>query len=133
MARKIQAWVEFGPRLEPREPLDAEGLILRIVQATNQSRGSVKAILDELDSQLEIALQEGTIVQLPNGMHFQPIGKRNGKIEIRVRINPDLLKRINAIFRGKWRNPENIGKTEDEIFDQWDAAHPGDPVDRSSL
>jgi len=129
MAKKIQAWVEFGPRLEPTEPITPEGLIERIVAATNQSRGSVKAVLDELDVQFEIAFKEGKIVQMPNGTHFKPTGKKTGKIEIDVRVNPDLVKRVNGGFRGKWRNAENIGKGEADVIALWNEAHPDDPVE----
>jgi len=128
MATKIQAWVEFGPRLEPTDPITPEGLIERIVNASNQSRGSVKAILDELDVQTEIALKEGHIVQLPNGTHFKPSGHKDGSIDVNVRVNPRVVKNLNTGFRGQWRNAENIGKTEAEIMALWNAAHPEDPI-----
>jgi hypothetical protein len=129
MAKKIQAWVEFGPRLEPTDPITAEGLIERIVTATNQSRGSVKAILDELDVQTEILLKEGHIVQLPNGTHFKPTGHKDGMIEVDVRVNPRIVRNVNVGFRGRWRNSENIGKSEAEIVAMWNEAHPDDLVE----
>ncbi len=128
MATKIQAWVEFGPRLEPTDPITAEGLIERIVNASNQSRGSVKAILDELDVQTEIALKEGHIVQLPNGTHFKPIGHKDGSIDVNVRVNPRVVKNVNIGFRGQWRNAHNVDKSEAEIIALWNAAHPADPI-----
>jgi HU domain-containing protein len=128
MATKIQAWVEFGPRLEPTDPITAEGMIERIVTASNQSRGSVKAILDELDVQTEIALKEGHIVQLPNGTHFKPSGHKDGSIDVNVRVNPRVVKNLNTGFRGRWKNAENIGKSEAEIIALWNAAHPEDPI-----
>ncbi|MBI5565679.1 MAG: hypothetical protein HY870_12365 [Chloroflexi bacterium] len=128
MAKKIQAWVEFGPRLEPADPMTGDELIQNIVAATNQSRGSVLAILAELDVQLEAGLKSGRIVQFPNGTHFKPTGHNDGTIDIDVRVNPDLVKPINAGFRGKWRNAQNIGKTEAEIVAMWNAAHPTDLI-----
>jgi hypothetical protein len=128
MATKIEAWVAFGPRLEPAEPMQSEELIENIVKATNQSRGSVLAVLAELDEQVVTALKSGRIVQQPNGTHYQPIGKKDGKVQLKVRVNPRLGKEINAGFRGKWRNADHIGKTEAEIIALWDAAHPTDKV-----
>jgi hypothetical protein len=32
-------------------------------------------------------------------------------------------------FRGKWRNVENIGISQDEVIALWNAAHPEDPVE----
>ena len=129
MATKIEAWVKFGPRLEPSDAITPEGLIERIVMATSQSRGSVKAILDELDVQVEIGLKEGHIVQLPNGTHFKPTGKKDGSIEVNVRVNPRMVRNINNGFRGIWRNAENIGKIEAEIIALWNAAHPDNLIE----
>ena len=129
MAKKLQAWTKFRPRLNRAEPMNSEELIENLVAATNQSRGSVQSVLSELDVQLESALKSGRIVKLPNSTHYQPIGKSDGSVAIKVRVNPDLNKRINAGFRGKWINSENIGKSEEEIIALWNEAHPEDPVE----
>lgn len=129
MAKKIQAWTKFGPRIDLAEPMKSEELIENIIAATNQSRGSVLAVLSELDVQIESALKSGRIVHLPNGTHYEPVGKKNGSINIDVRVNPDLDKRVNAGFRGKWINRENIGKSEAEIIALWNEAYPDDPIE----
>lgn len=129
MAKKIQAWTKFGPRIELAPPMKSEELIENIIAATNQSRGSVLAVLSELDVQIESALKAGRIVHLPNGTHYEPVGKKNGSINIDVRVNPDLDKRVNAGFRGKWINRENIGKSEAEIIALWNEAYPDDPIE----
>ncbi len=129
MAKKIQAWAEFGPRLERAAPMKGEELIENIVAATNQSRGSVLAVLSELDVQIESALKAGRIVHLPNSTHYQPTGKKDGSIDIDVRVNPDLDKRVNSGFHGKWINSANIGKDEAEIIAVWNEAHPDDPIE----
>ncbi len=86
------------------------------------------AVLAELDVQLEAGLKNGRIVHLPNRTHFEPVGKRDGTVDIAVRPNPELDRRVNAGFRGRWINQENIGKTEAEIVALWNAANPGDPI-----
>jgi hypothetical protein len=103
-------------------------LIENIVAATNQSKGSVLAVLSELDVQLESGLKSGRIVHLPNGTHFEPIGKKDGTVDIGVRVNPDLDKVVNSEFRGTWANSENIGKTEDEIVSMWNSVYPTDLI-----
>jgi hypothetical protein len=45
-------------------------------------------------------------------------------VNIGVRVSPERDKKVNAEFRGKWANSENIGKTEAEIVAQWNEAHP---------
>ena len=129
MAKKIQAWVEFGPRLEPTGPMKEDELIENIIAATNQSRGSVLAVLAELDVQIEVALKSGRIVHLPNGTHYKPTGKKDGSVDCDVRVSPALYDRVNSGFRGKWINASNIGKSEAEIIEQWNKAHPDDPID----
>jgi len=129
MAKKIEAWVEFGPRLESGQPMTAEELIENIIQATNQTRGSISAILAELDVQTENGLRAGRIVQYPNGMHFKPSGHSDGSISVNVRVNPRIVRNVNANFRGRWKNADNIGKPEAEIIALWNAAHPEDPVE----
>ena len=129
MAKKIQAWTAFGPRVELGKPMTKDEIIENIVNATNQSRGSVLAVLAELDVQLENGLKAGRIVQMPNGTHFEPVGKKDGSIEVSVRTNPAVIKSVNAGFRGTWINAGNIGKTQEEIIALWNAAHPDDPVE----
>ena len=128
MAQKIQAWVAYGPRLDLAESMSAEEFIENIVAATNQSRGSVLAVLAEADVQIEAGLKNGRIVHMPNRTYFEPVGKRDGQVDIHVRANPDLDKRVNAGFRGQWINAQNIGKTEAEVIALWNAANPGDPI-----
>jgi hypothetical protein len=128
MAKKIQAWATYGPRIDLGDPITREDLIDYIVAATNQSKGSVLAVLAELDVQIEAGLKAGRIVQLPNGTHFEPIGKKDGSVDIGVRVNPDLSKKVNSEFRGKWKNAENKDKTEAEMIAIWNAANPQDPI-----
>lgn len=131
MAKKIQAWAAYGPKIALGDPMKKEEIIENIIAATNQSRGSVLAVLSELDVQIESGLKAGRIVQLPNGTHFEPIGKKDGSVDIGVRVNPDLDKKVNASFRGTWVNSGNVGKTEAEIIALWNEEHPDDqiPVD----
>lgn len=128
MAKKIQAWAAYGPKITLGDPMTKEELIENIIAATNQTKGSVLAVLAELDVQLESGLKSGRIVHLPNGTHFEPIGKKDGSVDIGVRVSPDLDKKVNAGFRGKWVNSENIGKLEADIIELWNQAHPEDQI-----
>jgi len=129
MAHKVQAWAKYGPRIIPTTPMTGDAVIEELILYTNQSQGSIVGMLAELDGVIERALTEGHIVQMPNGMHFRPTMRRDGTIEVCVRINPDVLHRINAKFRGRVRNAANVGKSEAEIFAMWDADYPDDPVE----
>lgn len=129
MAKKIQAWTAFGPRLEPATPLGSDELAEQLTEGSNESLSSLLALLAALDRAIEQALKSGRIVHLPNGTHFKPTAKKDGSIEINVRVSPAMARRVNAEFRGKWRNIENIGVHQDAIIAQWNVAHPDDPVE----
>ena len=129
MAKRIQALAEYGPRLRPATPLTGEELIEQITEGSNESMSSVLAVLSALDSAMEQALKTGRIVQLPNGTHYRPIGKQDGTIKIKVRVNPIVIRDVNDNYRGEWRNTENIGKSTEELIALWNEAHPDDPVE----
>ncbi len=129
MANKIKVWQEFGPKLAKATPMEDEEVMRSLVAATSQTRGSLQSSLAELDMIIEQGLNAGRIVKLPNGMTFRPIGKKDGSIVVKVRLNPEVTKNVNKNFIGKWLNAENIGKNEAELIDLWNAAHPDDPVE----
>lgn len=97
MAKMIRVWAVLGPRLEPVAPMESDELIENLIAATNQSRGSILALLSELDVQIGNALKAGRIVHLPNNTHYRPIGKRDGSIDINVRVNPELKRSLQAL------------------------------------
>lgn len=129
MAKKIQAWAAYGPKIALGDPMTKDEIIENIIASTNQSKGSVLAVLAELDTQIEAGLKAGRIVQLPNGTHYEPVGKKDGSIDIKVRVSPAVDKQVNAAFRGKWVNAENKGKDEEAIVALWNEAHPDDLIE----
>jgi len=100
-----------------------------LVKGTNESRSSILAVLSALDDVIEQGLKAGRIVQLPNGTHYRPIGKKDGSVNVAVRTTPRVIKRVNAEFRGQWLNSENIGISEEDAIALWDAAHPDNPIE----
>jgi len=131
MAKKIEAWRAYGPRIDLGDAITREDFIDNIVAATNQSKGSILAVLAEQDVQIESALRAGRVIHLPNGMRLEPVGKKDGWIEVHVRVNSELVNKVNATFRGKWLNAENIGKNEAEIMALWNADHPDNLIEEN--
>jgi hypothetical protein len=129
MAKKIQAWTQYGPRLKPATPLSGDELIEQVTEGSNESMSSVLAVLSALDRVMEQALKAGRIVQMPNGTHYRPIGKGDGAVKVKVRVNPFVIRDVNDNFRGKWTNAEHIGKTAEEIYALWNEAHPDDLIE----
>jgi hypothetical protein len=75
------------------------------------------------------AQADEAVLHLPNGTKHRPVGKKGGTVDIQLRANPTIDRNINANFRGKWRNAENIGKSEAEIITLWNEAYPEDPIE----
>lgn len=86
------------------------------------------AVLAELDVQITAGLKAGRIVRLPNGLRFEPIGKRDGSINIVIKASSEMIKTVNSLFREKWINAEHIGKTEAEMIEHWNHKHPKDQI-----
>ena len=129
MAQKIKMWRELGPRLAKTDPVEAEEVIDLLVATTNQTRGSLLAILSELDVILERSLKSGKAVKLPNGITFRPVGKKDGSLSIKLRFSTRMSNSINIGQNAEWINAENIGKTEAELIVIWSELHPDDPVE----
>ena len=128
MAEKIKMWRMIGPQLETTNPMLPEEVIDELISATNQTRGSILAVLSELDVAIEKGLKAGRSVHLPNGTLLRPVGKKDGSIRIYTRLNPRVTSGVNANFRGKWINPTNIGKTEAEMVELWNELYPEDVI-----
>ena len=128
MAKKIKMWAELGPKLAKADPITGEDIVEQLVQATNQTRGSILAVLSELDEVILQGLRNGRIVQLPNGAHYQPYGKKDGSIKVRVHLPRRMQKQI-AAQRARWQNAANINKSEEEMIALWNEAHPDDPIE----
>ncbi len=129
MAKKIKMWQELGPRLAPVPALEAEEIIEELIATTNQTRGSILAIMAELDVSLERAFKAGRRVHMPNGMIFRPVGKKDGSIIVKGYISSRMARSIKAEKRAKWINAENIGKSEPEMIVIWNELHPDDPIE----
>jgi hypothetical protein len=129
MAKKIKMWRVLGPRLAPATAMEDEEVVEDLVEATNESRGSLLSVLAELDVITERALKAGRIVRLPNGTHYRPRCDKDGNIKISVKLPTRVLKNINTGFRGEIINAANVGKSEAEMIALWNETYPDDLIE----
>ena len=63
---------------------------------------------------------------------YTPVIKQDGRIEVNVRLKGGVASQINVPgeFKGDVINAENIGKSTDELCDQWDVEFPDDLIER---
>jgi hypothetical protein len=125
---KIQLWSKYGPRIALGVPMGPDEIIENVINSTNQSKGSILAVLAELDVQILAGLKAGRIVRLPNGIRFEPVGKKDGSVHIIVSVNKEMDNKVNAFFKGKWVNADHIGWTEAQMIELWNKEHPESPI-----
>ena len=129
MAKKIKMWRVLGPRLAPATPMEVEEVVEDLVEATNESRGSLLSVLAELDVITERALKAGRIVRLPNGTTYRPRYNKDGVIKVSVKIPSRVIDSINTEFRGEFINAMNIGMDEAEMIALWNQTYPEDLIE----
>ena len=103
-------------------------VVENVIKVTNQSKGSVLAVLSELDVQILAGLKAGRIVKLPNGTRYEPVGKKDGSINIVVHVDKELENQVNAFFEGDWINGDHIGWTETKMIEHWNKENPETPI-----
>ncbi len=129
MAKKIQAITAYRPRFDLERPASAERFWDLAMQKTTLSSGVVKNVQESEVAALIGLLAEGRPVHTGVAI-YTPTIRLDGTIHVHVRVDRRILRALNApgAPRGKVINAENVGKTAEELAQQWNEAHPDDPV-----
>jgi len=131
MARMIEAFVVYGPKLVRRPTVRLPELTKRMVMATGLRSGEVKRVLDEVADAILDYGQKGAGLELPGIGTFRPSLRGDGELRINFRPHSELISVFDNLkaYRGEIVNRENVGLTADEYKALWDAEHPEDPLD----
>ena len=129
MAKLIQAFTAFGPKIDLKETADSKTFMKLITKRTTLSSGVVKNVQESEVETLIDLLQEGRSVHTGVAI-FRPIIDAQGNLSISVRVDKRITSALNSpdAFTGKISNSENIGKTTDEIVYLWNQEHPEDMI-----
>ena len=129
MAKEIQAITAYRPRLELGEAVPPERFLSLATQRSTLSSGVVKNVQDGEVETLTWLLLEGRPVHTGVAI-YTPSVNLDGTVEIKVRVDRRILNAVNApgALRGKLRNAENVGKKLADLIEQWNLAHPEDPI-----
>lgn len=130
MAKRINAIKALMPQIELNKTVQVDELARYISRGTNLNPGQIKFILDELSDALLFFTSSAQPVKLEGLGTFTPTIKLSGELTINVRVDRELIKRINkpGAFTGRIRNRSNIDKSSDDLVDEWDQIHPEDIV-----
>ncbi len=129
MATTIQAITAYRPRIALESAANPERFLNLVTQRTTLSSGVVKNVQESEVEALIGLLVEGRPVHTGVAI-YTPSVNLDGSVDIKVRVDRRILRALNApgTLRGKLLNPENVGKTTGELVQQWNGAHPNDPI-----
>lgn len=129
MAKLIQAYATYGPRIDLLAAADPEEFMEVITQRTTLSTGVVKNVQESEVETLIGMLKRGQPVHSGVAI-FTPTIDAQGNLSVSVRVDKRIISRLNlpGAFKGKINNGDNIGKTTDEIVNIWNTEHPDDMI-----
>jgi hypothetical protein len=129
MAKFVQAYSAYGPKIELMEAADTQRYMELITQRPTLSTGVVKNVQESEVETLIGLLKEGRPVHTGVAI-FTPSIDLEGNLSVSVRLDKRILAALNAsgAFTGRINNPENIGMTSQELAALWNEAHPDNPI-----
>jgi hypothetical protein len=129
MAKLIQAFSAYGPKIDLMESADTRRFMELITQRTTLSTGVVKNVQESEVETLIGLLKEGRSVHTGVAI-FRPTIDAQGNLSVSVRVDKRITGALNVpgAFTGKVNNSANIGKTTDEIVYMWNQDHPEDMI-----
>lgn len=131
MAHRIKAINAFRPRIDQGNTVQKAELIRGLSRATSLVEGSVELAMKELRDQLIEHLRAGRAVKVDGLGIWTPTIALDGTLDIQYRPDPafDYGLNLPGMFTGKIHNPQNIGKTSDDLVLLWNEANPTDLVE----
>lgn len=127
----MNAITEYMPRIQRGLTVKVEEASELIAGRTSMNPGSVQQALKEFLHTLLFFTKRGRSVNLPGLGTFAPTIKLDGKINIVLRVDRELISELNKMkdsFNGNIKNSDMIGKTSDDLVTRWNEEHPDDPV-----
>jgi HU domain-containing protein len=133
MAKLIQAYSKYCPKIDLMEPADPKRFMKLITKRTTLSDGVVKNVQEsEVDTLIDL-LQEGRSVHTGIAI-FRPTIDAQGNLSVSVRVDKRILAALNVpgAFTGKVTNSANIGMSAEEIAALWNEENPENPIELST-
>ena len=129
MAKLIQAFSKYCPKIDLGEPADPKRFMELITQRTTLSAGVVKNVQESEVETLIGLLKEGRSVHTGIAI-FRPVIDAQGNLSVSVRVDKRITGALNVpgAFTGRVANSANIGLSTEEITQLWNRANPADPI-----
>jgi len=129
MAKLIQAFSTYCPRIHLVEAANPQRFMDAITQRTTLSPGVVKNVQESEVETLTGFLKEGRPIHTGVAI-FTPSIDRHGNFSVNVRVDKRIVAALNApgAFTGKVNNLMNIGLSTAQIIGLWNQEHPQDLI-----
>ncbi len=130
MAKLIQAINAYGPRLALGKTVQLKQLVDFISSRTGLNKGEIQIAMSELSEAIIFFNKQGQGVKLEGLGTYLPGINTKGDISVTYRLDTSIKRALNAkgAYQGEIMNRENIGKTNEEYIQMWNADHSDDPV-----
>ena len=134
MAKLIQAFSKYCPKIDLMDSADPKRFMELITQRTTLSAGVVKNVQESEVETLIGLLKEGRSVHTGIAI-FRPTIDAQGNLSVSVRVDKRITGALNVpgAFTGKVDNSANIGKTTTEFMHLWNAEHPDDMINPDNV
>jgi hypothetical protein len=129
MAKLIQAFSAFGPRIDLMDAADPQRYMELITRRTTLSAGVVKNVQESEVETLISLLTEGRPVHTGIAI-FTPTIDLEGNLSVSVRVDKRIIAALNVpgSFTGRIHNSANIGITSHEMAALWNEKNPDNPI-----
>ena len=130
MANRITAINTNRPKINLRPTVQLPALVGYISGRTGLNESEVRMVLEELSASVTFFNRQGQGVKLVKLGTYLPKITLDGEFGVSHRLDMVIKNGLNApgSFSGEIANRSNIGKTPDELVDQWNTEHPEDLV-----
>ena len=130
MASKIQAIGAYRPRINQGNTVQKPELLRASSRATGIVEGTLDLGIKELRDQIIEFCRAGRAVKIEGLGTWTPNLRMDGSLDIQYRADTALVNGLNfpGVFTGTIINPDNIGKSGDDLVELWNNEHPEDPV-----
>jgi hypothetical protein len=130
MAKLIQAINAYGPRLALGKTVQLKQLVDFISSRTGLNKGEIQIAMSELSEAIIFFNKQGQGVKLEGLGTYLPGINTKGDISVTYRLDTSIKNALNAkgAYQGEIKNRENIGKTNEEYIQMWNADHSDDPI-----
>jgi hypothetical protein len=129
MAKLIQAFAAYCPRIDLMEAVGTQRFMEAITRRTTLSAGVVKNVQESEVETLIGFLTEGRPIHTGVAI-FTPSMDRQGRLSVNVRVDKRIVSALNApgAFTGKVDNHSNVGISTSQMVQLWNDEHPGDLI-----